>query len=261
MILRLPHSLQDYPAVSTTAQLADLLGTELIGTYFEDSSLLELAKLPDAREFRFGEWKPLTAEQLALESEETARAAQRLFSEIADRHRTTTLFSKEKGSAAVAIAAQAGADDIIAIIEPKSPIERATYQFTELVEAAFRTTCSILVIPSLPVLLSGPIVALAATADDPSIGVALAAAASAREQVIIAPLQHSALSFQPIAEKARLAGVRATLLEPQPGGLDTILPSLIKGRLVVKRRQASERRPFSTLPFPMPTLLVSVPTI
>ncbi|WP_161853451.1 hypothetical protein [Bradyrhizobium sp. CCBAU 051011] len=54
MLLRLPHSPNDYAAVSPIAELANLLGADLIGTYVDDGSLRNLVGLPDAREFRAG---------------------------------------------------------------------------------------------------------------------------------------------------------------------------------------------------------------
>jgi len=51
MLLKLPHDRQDYAAVGVIAELADLFGVDLIGTYVEDLDLRGLADLPDVRGF------------------------------------------------------------------------------------------------------------------------------------------------------------------------------------------------------------------
>ncbi len=255
MFVGLPHSRQDYPAVAATADLAELLGVDLVGTFFEDSNVLGLADLPSAREFRSGGWQALTAEQLAKDFAEAARNAQRLFAEATGRRQRPAAFRTAKGSAAQAISSEANADDIIVIIEPRSPIERATHQFCELMDAAFRTTCPILLVPSLSIETSGPIIAVAASPDDPSLAAALAVAASANERMIIVPAQ-SGLSLSPIIETARQAGIATSLADPLPGGFDVFVPAFLKGRLLIMRRpdgQARRRRS----PAQMPILLLA----
>jgi hypothetical protein len=81
MLLRLPHSRQDYPAVAMTAELAALLGLDLVGTFFDESSLLRFAELPTTREFRAGGWHPLDTDQLTRELALAEREAERLFQE------------------------------------------------------------------------------------------------------------------------------------------------------------------------------------
>jgi hypothetical protein len=143
MILPLPHSREDYAAVGTIAELAGLLSVDLVGIYVEDSSIRGLAELPHAREFRGGRWEPLSAEQLAQDVAFAAREAERLFLEYAGRYGPAPSFSL-----AVANPREAGAEDIIVVIEPVNAIERATYQFHEWLEAAFRSASSILLVPS-----------------------------------------------------------------------------------------------------------------
>ncbi len=255
MILGLPHSRQDYGAVAATAQLADLLGVDLVGTYFEDLSMLGLAELPSAREFRLGGWQRLDAGQLASDFARAAQEAERLFAEAAGRRRRTASFRTGKGSAADAISSEANADDIIVIIEPKSPIERATHQFGQLVEAAFGTRSSILLVPSLVVSVSGPVIVVAASLEDPCLDAALAVASAAGERMIVVPSAQSDRSLSSIVETARLVGIAATITEPAPGGTDIYLPASVKGRLLIMPRPlAEERRPSHTQ---MPVLLLS----
>lgn len=258
MILRLPESRQDYRAVATTAQLAGLLGVALVGKYVEDVSVLDMAGHANAREFRSGGWRPLSADQLARDVSDAAREAQRRFAEAVGRQPPTASFSIGKGSAAGAIASDAGTDDIIVIIEPKSPLEQATHQFSELVDAAFQTTSSILLVPSLAANRSGPVVVIAESADDPSIAAALTVATSANEPIILVPARPADRAFSSVIETVRASGVLATLAEPVLGGLDLRLPALARGRLLIMRRPAAEeRRRLRALQAQMPLLLVA----
>ena len=247
MLLRLPYSPQDYAAVAMTAELAALLGLDLVGTFFDESSLLRFAELPTTREFRAGGWYPLDTDQLTRELALAAREAERLFQEAIGRHRPKASFAVEEGSPAKLISSMAGGGDIIAIIEPKNPIERATHQFNELVAAALRSTSSILLVPPVVRPFSGPVVVVAAGANDPSLTMALAIAVSARERVVIVPSQDASLGASMMA-RAEGAGVLATLAPPAPSGPMPLLPALQGGRLLVMRRQQDGQQ----IPFPRP---------
>lgn len=255
MIVGLPHSRQDYPAVAAAAALAELLGIDLVGTFFEDTSVREVAELPSAREFRLGSWRALTGDQLEKDFAEAARNAQRLFAEATGRRRRTA-FRMAKGSAAEAISSEAGADDIIVIIEPRSPIERATRQFSALIDAAFRTTSPVLLVPTLSTGTSGPVVVVAAGPDDPSLEAALAVASSAHEPMIIVP-SRSGLSLSRVIETARRAGVATSLANPLPGDLDAFLPALVKGRLLIMHRPKAQNGRRRRPPAHMPVLLLA----
>ncbi len=75
-------------------------------------------------------------------------------------------------------------DDIVAIIEPSHPGERITRQFTALLDAALEAARAVLILPRRLVRTAGPIMALAAAADDASIPVALEIAAALKEDLI-----------------------------------------------------------------------------
>lgn len=262
MIIGLPHNPHDYPAVSTTVWLAKQLGIDLIGTLFEDISLPQLAELPDAREFRaMSSWQPLSADQLANDLARLSSEAQRMFTEIVAQHRTSGSFRLAKGSAAEALL-QVGANDILAIVDPKNPLERITRQFRELVEVIFRTTASILIVPSSPPVTSGQLVVAGSHASDPAIAAAIEIAASAKEPLTIVPLQQSAQALARMVERARQSGVRTTVAEPMFHEAD--LSSLatvscnLKGKLLIANRErfAIADRSFSELQLRIPLLLV-----
>jgi len=253
MLLRLPHSRRDYGAIRFIAELAELFGVDLVGTYVEDDNLHFLAELPSVREFRAGTWQPLASLQLAQDAAFAAREAERLFLENVGRHRPNLSFSLAKGMDAP----EAGSGDIVVVIEPNSAIERATHQFAETLEAAFRSTSSILLVSGHVRQCSGPIIAIISGSDDPCLAAALAVAASGNEQLILIPSQPRLSLLEALETTTRvagLAGVTTSLSEAVFHGGNILLPASVKGRLLVMSRKALIERPaFSQIPI----LLVS----
>lgn len=239
MLLRLPHSANDYAAVRLVAELASVLGADLIGTYVDDGDLRSLVDLPDAREFRAGTWQPLNSSQLALDLASASREAERLFLQSAGQHGP----SFRVVESASAVAREAGNDDIIVVIEPKSAIERATRQFSALLEDAYRSTSSILWVPSETKRFAGPVVVMASEPDDPCISAAVAIAASVKERVILVPERSSIESFSAALDWAKAAGVATTLADAVFHHNDLLLPPHIKaGLLIAGRERAIQRR-------------------
>jgi hypothetical protein len=223
ILLKLPYSRQDYAAVRLIAAFAEL---------------------PNTREFRGGTWQPLNPEQLGQDATFAAREAERLFLENAGHYRPKLLFHTAAGPAP----RDADIEDIIALIQPMKAIERATHQFSESLEAAFRSAASILLIPNLAKQQSGPIIAIANGSDDSSVATALAVAASSRERLILIPSEPG-MSLSPMLEKARTAGVAASLAEAVFHGGNILLPASVKGRLLVmSRKRALERPAFAETP-------------
>ena len=187
MVLGLPHSAPDYASVAFTAQLAELLGIDIVGLFVEDESLADLAALSCVRELRSlgGGWHPIDAAQLAQGAGHAAADARRLFQGAAKALRVGTRFNLAKGSIAEAIGSHSKIDDIIAVIEPRNPAERVTHQYRQLVESAFNAPAAMLLVPSRLSRSKGPIVAVARSAQDPSIHAALGIATSIKEQLIV----------------------------------------------------------------------------
>ena len=144
------------------------------------------------------------------------------------------------------------------MIEPINAIERATHQFNEWLEAAFRSASSILLVPSHAKRLSGPIVVIASDADDPCIEAALDVAASTREQMIVIPSRPPSESLSVVLERARTIGVVTSLAEAAFHHGDILLPASVKGRLLIMSRQMAIHRPILRQ---MPILLVSSKTL
>jgi hypothetical protein len=186
LVLGLQPSAPDR-SMRLAAEIADLLHLDLLGLLIEDTSLRDLAKIPFARELRplGGGWHAIDLDRLSHDFELAARGIERMFTDAA-RHLTTRYqFELIRGPTAETIASISRTDDIVMIVEPLNPAERATQQFKWLLQAAFRSAGAVLLVPPHIVRMRGPVVAIAALPDDPSIQVAAAIAVAAKEELII----------------------------------------------------------------------------
>jgi hypothetical protein len=168
-------------------ELADLLHLDLLGLFFEDTSLRDLASIPFSREFRplGGGWHTIDLDRLLHDFELAARSIERKFMGAAKRLPTGCQFEVARGSLAKTFASVSRSDDIVMIVEPQSPAERATQQFAWLLEAAFRSAAAVMLVPPHITRTKGPVVAIAASTGDPCVRAAAAIALAAREELVI----------------------------------------------------------------------------
>jgi hypothetical protein len=262
MIVGLPHNPQDFSAVSTTAWLAKQLGINLVGALLEDIGLSQLADLPGIREFRtLSGWQPFTADLLIGDLARASAEAQRLFAQLIEQHNAGGSFHLAKASAADLLR-QATGSDIVAIIDPRNPLDRITRQFGELIDIVVRTEAAVLIVPGSPPLASGRLIAAGSRANDPAIVAAIALASSTREPLTIIPLDQSAQALTCLVERAKRSGVHATIAVPMHHRAD--LSSLatvshnLKGKLLIasSARLAAAEQTLSQLRPPVPLLLV-----
>ena len=168
-------------------ELADLLHLDLLGLFLEDSSLRDLAGIPFSREFRplGGGWHAIDLSRLSHDFELAARNIERKFMDAAKRLSTGCQFEIARGPMAETFASVSRSDDIVMIVEPRSPAERATQQFAWLLEGAFRSAAAVMLVPPHIARTKGPVVAIATSSDDPSILAAAAIAFAAKEELVI----------------------------------------------------------------------------
>lgn len=173
--------------VQLAVELADLLHLDLLGLFLEDSSLRDLAGIPFSREFRplGGSWHAIDLDRLSHDFELAARSIERKFMGAAKRLPTGYQFEIARGSIVQTFASVSRTDDIVMIVEPRSPAERATQQFSWLLEAAFRSAAAVMLVPPQIARTKGPVVAIATSSDDPSIDAAAAIAIAANEELVI----------------------------------------------------------------------------
>ena len=194
LVLGLQPSAPDR-AMRLAVELADLLQLDLLGLFVDDTSLRDLAGMPFAREFRplGGGWHAIELERLSQELELAARKSEKIFSEAAKRLSSRCRFEVIRGPTAAVIEAVSCTSDIVMIVEPISPAERATQQFSLLAEAALQSASAVILVPPRIVRSLGPIVVIAAAQDDPSILAAAAIATAAKEELIVVDADSGAI--------------------------------------------------------------------
>jgi len=187
LVLGLEPSAPDR-AIRLAANLAELLHLELLGLFLEDPSLRDLAAIPLVREFQplGGGWRSIDLDQLSHDLDIAIRNAERMFVEAAKDLTTRCQFEVTRAAAAQAIASTSRSGDIIVITEPATSAGRAAQQFSWLLNAAFQSVATVLIVPARIVRTAGPIVAIALASHDPSIRTAAAIAVAAKEDLIIA---------------------------------------------------------------------------
>jgi hypothetical protein len=229
-------------SVSFSVELAELLGLNLLGLFLADDSLRHLARFPFARELRLmgGGWQPLEPERVSGELDLAARSAARIFAEAVKARAPHSRFEVAHGPLQQALASASTAADIIVLIEPRSPAERATGQFRWLFEAALSSAAAVMLLPPQPARRTGPIVAIAVTADDESVAVAASLAVAAREPLVVVEAAGPGLKY-PALRMATEAGIAVQRL-PVPGSpnadVTAILDAMagLQERLVVMSR-------------------------
>jgi hypothetical protein len=186
LVLGLQPSASDR-AMQLAVETAALLGIELLGLFLEESSLSDLAGIPFVREFRplNGGWHPIDPGRLSSDLELAARSAGRIFADAAKRLSTGYQFEVIRGPTAKTIASVSQTGDIVMILEPLSPAERAAQQFSWLQDAALQSEAAVMLVPRRIARRTGPVVAVAVTPDDPSIDAAAAIAVAAGEDLIV----------------------------------------------------------------------------
>jgi hypothetical protein len=186
IVLGLQPSAHDR-TIQLAVELAALLHLDLLGLLLEDTSLRDLANIPFSREFRLlgGGWHAIDLDRVAHDFELAARIIERKFTEAAKGLPAGSQFEIARKSLTETFASVSRTDDIVMIVEPQNPAERATQQFSWLLEAAFRSAAAVMLVPPRFTRTRGPIVAIARSTDDPSIHAAAAIASAAQEDLVI----------------------------------------------------------------------------
>ncbi|MBW8269286.1 hypothetical protein [Caldovatus aquaticus] len=174
--------------VRAAAELARLLGVDLLGVFVADEAVLGLADLPLARELRLPgyEWSRIDAARIAAEFEGAARRARRLLEEQCARLGVSAAFEFLRGDPAAALGALARAGDIVALPGARAPAGRASGEpLPRALEAALRSAASVMLLPQRIARHAGPVAAVAATPSDPGLRAAAGIAAAARERLLV----------------------------------------------------------------------------
>ncbi len=182
--------LHEHPAkqgLQLAIDVAVLLRLDLCGFFVKEESLGRLAALPFAREFRplGGGWRPIDSDNLSQEVELAANTAQRLFDKSVEGLGLACQFEVVSGSLPEKLALFSRDGDIVIVCEPTGSSKLSMPPSPSLVEAAFRSTAAVMLVPQGARWRPGPIVAIATAKDDLSIDVAAGIAATAKEELVV----------------------------------------------------------------------------
>lgn len=238
MVIGLPKGAVNRPSIRAAADLAEFLNIELIGAFIADANLRSLIGLP-GRELRIADlqWQPIDLTSVPGNLEYLIDFARNYFAESVDRRTVKTSFEVIEDTHVIGSLIRQ--NDIVAVIEPAHPGERITQQFTALLDAAFKKSASILVIPRRILHSRGPIAAVAASGDDASISAAIEIANALNERLLVATQPGISLSAEIFASASR-RGVEVEQIVADVRVADaqarTHLLSRLKGRLHVISR-------------------------
>jgi len=186
LVLGLQPGAHDH-TMRLAVELAELLHLDLLGLFVEDTGLRDLASIPFSRELRplGGGWHAIDLDRLSRDFELAARSIERKLIEAARRLPAGCQFEVARGPLAKTFASVSRSDDIVMIFEPGNPADRATQQFSRLLEGAFRSAAAVMLVPPHIARTKGPVVAIATSSGDPGIGAAATIALAAQEELVI----------------------------------------------------------------------------
>jgi hypothetical protein len=207
MVLGL-HQSAPRRATALAVEFAALFDIELLGLFIEDLGLRHLSGIPFAREISSlgGGWRPIEPARATREPNLAAGDVERRFAEAA-RGLGRRQFEVVRAGAAEAFAAILRSGDIVAIGAPLAAAERAAEPFASLLEAAYRSSAAVLLAPARPARSAGPIAAIAAGPDDPSIAAAAAIAEATGEDLVVVDLRAGAAEDWLAARRAAGPGL------------------------------------------------------
>ncbi|MCB5945498.1 hypothetical protein [Acidocella sp. KAb 2-4] len=177
VVIDLHRSATDQAAIALAGELAAAMGLELLGRFIADPGLANLAGLPFAREFRplEREWRKLDPERTTAELDIAAAAARRLFQRAAGG--AAGRFELVRDEAADGFHP---AEDIAVLRYAECLGESCALMLDE----ALRHAAAVLIVPGEPKPRRGPVIALAASAEDPALDVAAALAEAAGDRAM-----------------------------------------------------------------------------
>jgi hypothetical protein len=199
LVLELGHGAADPETIQESAAFARLLDAELHALFVEDETLLHASALPFAREINpvSCEWRPLEPDRLEAELKAAAAQARRHVEAAAHATGVRRSFEVRRGDLALHVTDICVASDIIVVSPPRRMGTGTTHGFLQLRETARQSVASMLFLPSAPGRQHGLVVALAASASDPSLDVAQMIATGAHERLLVLAPTGSAVPGEP----------------------------------------------------------------
>ena len=239
MVLALPHSYLDYPAVEAAAELAECLGVQCVGTFIVEPAIATLGERCGAQELRSiaAGWQPIAGENLARDIAQATESARRNFARAVRRRGADGAFRLLHGGSGQILSSLVERSDIVAMIEPLHPADRITHQFRDMFHAAFDAPSSVMLVPSRILRKQGPVVAVATSSNDPAVRTAAGIAGLMKETVLVINATDAPIAREVLPPGQRPARIIALTEKGRP--LETRLLeelSNARERLIVARR-------------------------
>jgi hypothetical protein len=245
LLLKLPYRLADRSVIDVATAFAERFKLSLAAELIEEAELEWLAEIPGLRELHaLGKgWYPIDRARWHEELGYAERRLRGIF-EASIRNRALNVsFSATRTTMPFAFS-DIGAEDIVAIPQPRNPIDIITQQLDDLSRAAFGTPAAVMLVSPSSRHGMGPIVVIAGHPRDPSIRVGIEVAAASRQELILVPthsIRGDIASSQAIAIDA---GVSTRIGEPIESGLDMasvlVRVARYKAELVITTRSAGK---------------------
>ena len=169
------------------AALARMLGAELHALFVEDETLLHASGFPFAREISplSLQWRPLEPDRLEADLRAAADQSRRYLMEAARATGVRQKFEVRRGDLAVHITQICAAGDVVVVSPARRMGNGSSHALARLHATAGLSAASVLLLPPFIGRAHGPIVAVAARADDPGLAAARRIAAHAHEHLLV----------------------------------------------------------------------------
>lgn len=177
--------LPDPRAISALARLARQLNAGLTGLLLEDATIAAIRELPFAREYIqvSNHWLSFDSLHHINEGRSARRLAQELLRKAAELEGMSTSLEFDTGALSNANVKDT---DIFALFPPERAGEALLLPFSGLFTSALQLVSSALIVPPQGIRTDRPVLAIATSAEDPSINVARSIITASEGQFLIA---------------------------------------------------------------------------
>lgn len=242
LVLDLYHGAADADTLRAAAEFARLLDVDLHCLFIQDEALMALATLPFAREIRLPthEWSPLRPDRIEAELRDAADRSKRPMDEIVGGTGVIGNFEVLWGDPAVCIGAVCQATDIVVVTESPHLARGAA----RLRQAAHESAAAVLLLPSRLKTRRGPVAAIVAGQDHPSLDVACRIAVAVEDAVDVMVVPDAIGLAEAIRQRTRTLGLsdgRVRVHSVRQEGADAMLRAMtgLQERLIVMSRGSS----------------------
>jgi hypothetical protein len=188
LLLKLPLRFSDRSVIDAAAMFAEQMKLSLAAELIQDVELEWLSEIPGLRELHAwgNEWHPIDRTRWQRELAYSEESLRRIF-EAAIRHRVLEATFCARRSAMPLALSDIGSEDIIAIPQPRNPIDTIAQQLDDLSRAAFGTPAAVMLVPPAADPGIGPIAVIAGDQRDLGIRLGIEIAAASHQDLILVP--------------------------------------------------------------------------